>query len=115
MKPETVKQFAKRIRGSVKRCGAPGLEEELTDYADRVEMARAVKIADTLGLSMDVCLGRPVRREFVKVSPFVVEHLERIRSDMPFLGDTLDEISDYVFKKFIGESWGIRRPEKDTP
>lgn len=113
-KATAAKQLANRIRKSVKRTGAPGLEEELEDLVGQAQSTLLEKVSITLGVSMDACLGRNVRREFVKVSPFVAEHLERIRNDMPFLGDNLDQIADYVFKKFIGDGYGygVRRERK---
>jgi hypothetical protein len=87
--------FARRIRKTVKAVGAPGLVEELEDFRNRAAMETLIEIADTLGISTDQCLGRGVGIGvgIIRVQPDMAWQLERIRQEMPFLGDDLHELA----------------------
>ena len=118
MSEKDIARFARRIRASVKRTGAPGLEEELrafiADAVSHAELTTCLKVADTLGVSMDACLGLPIAKgHAVRVSPFVAWQLERVRDAMPFLGSDHHELADYIFKRFIWDQLG-RLPPKDS-
>lgn len=111
MNDKEIAKFARRIRASVKRTGAPGLEEELRAFAESaangVEMRTMIKIADTLGVTSDACIGREHAREtVVRVEPFVASQLRRVRDALPFLGANHHEMADYIFKRFIWDELG---------
>ena len=84
--------------------------EELEDFAEQVEMQLLVQIADNLGISTDQCLGRGVDIGvgIVRVQPEIARQLEWIRKDMPFLGDDLHDLANYIFQRFTSEWLGVK-------